>query len=73
MDSEGVEKYLQLIYFNGVFMFEVKENQKVLPDGTQITTFTREVISTLVIEAEAGTTGFKGGGCQLWRSNLFPF
>ncbi len=54
-------------------MFEVKENQKVLPDGTQITTFTREVISTLVIEAEAGTTGFKGGGCQLWRSNLFPF
>ena len=43
-------------------MFEVKENQKVLPDGTQITTFTREVISTLVIEAEAGTTGFKGGG-----------
>ena len=41
-------------------MFEVKENQKVLPDGTQITTFTREVISTLGIEAEAGTTGFKG-------------
>ena len=42
-------------------MFEIKEKQKVLPDGTKLTTFTREVISTLGIEAEAGTTGFMGG------------
>lgn len=42
-------------------MFEIKEKQKVLPDGTKITTFTREVLSTLGIEAEAGTTGFMGG------------
>lgn len=42
-------------------MFEIKEKQKVLPDGTQITTFTREVISTLGIETEVGTTDFKGG------------
>ena len=42
-------------------MFEIKEKQKVLPDGAKLTTFTREVISTLGIEAEAGTTGFMGG------------
>ena len=52
-------------------MFEVKENQKVLPDGTQITTFTREVISTLGIETEAGTTGFKGGDASCGDRTYF--
>lgn len=54
-------------------MFEVKENQKVLPDGTQITTFTREVISTLGIEAEAGTTGFNGGDASCGGRTYFRF
>ena len=42
-------------------MFEVKENTRVLPDGTLLTTYTREVTGASSIEVEAGTTGFKGG------------
>lgn len=45
-------------------MFEIKEKQKVLPDGTRITTFTREVASVNTIEVEVGTTGFKGGNAS---------
>lgn len=45
-------------------MFEIKEKQKVLPDGTKITTFTREVASANTIEVEVGTTGFKGGNAN---------
>lgn len=45
-------------------MFEIKEKQKVLPDGTRLTTFTREVISSNAIEVEAGTNGFKGGNAE---------
>ena len=41
-------------------MFEIKEKQKVLPDGTWLTTFTRDVISSNAIEVEVGTNGFKG-------------
>ena len=45
-------------------MFEIKEKQKVLPDGTRLTTFTREVISSNAIEVEVGTNGFKGGNAE---------
>ena len=42
-------------------MFEIKENRRVLPDGTEITTYSRDVISANILEVEAGTTGYKGG------------
>ena len=42
-------------------MFEIKENQRVLPDGTKITTYSREIASANILEIEAGTTGYMGG------------
>lgn len=42
-------------------MYEVKENHKVLSDGTKLTTYQRDVISANILEVEAGTTGYKGG------------
>lgn len=42
-------------------MYEVKENSKVLTDGTKFTTYEREVVSANILEVEAGTTGYKGG------------
>ena len=42
-------------------MFEIKENRRVLPDGTEITTYSRDVISANILEVEAGITGYKGG------------
>ena len=45
-------------------MFEIQEKQKVLPDGTRLTTFTREVTSANTLEVEAGTNGFKGGNAE---------
>lgn len=42
-------------------MYEVKENSKVLYDGTEITTYEREVVSCNILDVEAGTTGYKGG------------
>lgn len=42
-------------------MFEVKENRRTLDDGTEITTYTREVVSCNILEVEAGTTGYQGG------------
>lgn len=42
-------------------MFEIKRNTRVLPDGKEITTYTREIINANVLEVEAGTTGYKGG------------
>lgn len=42
-------------------MYEVIEKRKRLPDGTEISTYTREVISCNILEAEAGTTGYQGG------------
>ena len=41
-------------------MFEIKENRRVLPDGTEITTYSRDVISANILEVEAGTTGYMG-------------
>ncbi len=42
-------------------MYEVKENSKILKDGTEITTYSRDVISCNILEVEAGTTGYCGG------------
>jgi hypothetical protein len=42
-------------------MFEIKENRRVLPDGTEITTYSRDIVSANILEVEAGTTGYKGG------------
>lgn len=42
-------------------MFEIKESQRVLPDGTRITTYSREITSANILEIEAGTTGYMGG------------
>lgn len=42
-------------------MYKIKENRRRLKDGTEITTYTRDVISCNLLEVEAGTTGFMGG------------
>ncbi len=42
-------------------MYEIKEKRRLLPDGKEITTFTREVVSSNILEVEAGTTGCMGG------------
>ena len=42
-------------------MYEVKENSRILKDGTEITTYSRDVISCNILEVEAGTTGYCGG------------
>lgn len=42
-------------------MYEVKENSKILRDGTKITTYSRDVVSCNILEVEAGTTGYCGG------------
>lgn len=42
-------------------MYEVKEKTRILDDGTEIETFEREVVSCNILEAEAGTTGYRGG------------
>ncbi len=52
-------------------MFEIKEKQKVLPDGTRITTFTREITGANMLEVEAGTNGFKGGNAEQGSRTYF--
>ena len=42
-------------------MYEVKENRRKLQDGTEITTYTRDVVSANILEVEAGTNGYQGG------------
>jgi hypothetical protein len=42
-------------------MYEIKENRRRLKDGTDITTYTRDVVSCNILEVEAGTTGYMGG------------
>ena len=41
-------------------MYEVKENSRILKDGTEITTYIRDVVSCNILEVEAGTTGHGG-------------
>ena len=42
-------------------MYEIKENHRELFDGTEITTYPRDVVSANILQVEAGTTGYKGG------------
>jgi hypothetical protein len=42
-------------------MYEINEHSKVLDDGTEITTYEREVVSANILDVEAGTTGYRGG------------
>ncbi len=42
-------------------MYEIREREKELPDGTKITTYERDVISCNILEVEAGSTGYRGG------------
>ena len=42
-------------------MYEVTERRRELYDGTEITTYTRDVVSANILQVEAGTTGYKGG------------
>ena len=58
-------------------MYEVIEKRKMLPDGTEISTYTREVISANILEVEAGTTGYMGsdsghGGRTYFRIRTAP-
>lgn len=40
-------------------MYEIKENRRRLKDGTEISTYTRDVVSCNILEVEAGTTGYR--------------
>ena len=42
-------------------MYEVKENSRILKDGTKITTYSRDIVSCNILEVEAGNTGYRGG------------
>ena len=67
-------------------MYEVKENSRILKDGTEITTYIRDVVSCNILEVEAGTTGYCGGDtghggrtyfcrmqlAQIWKSIAIP-
>ena len=52
-------------------MYEVIEKRKILPDGTEISTYTRDVISANILEVEAGTTGYMGGDSGHGRRTYF--
>ena len=40
-------------------MYEIKENSRILKDGTELTTYTRDVVSANILEVKAGTTGYQ--------------
>jgi hypothetical protein len=42
-------------------MYEIKEKQKKLSDGTEITTYSRDIYDCNVLSVEAGTTGYREG------------
>ena len=42
-------------------MYEIRENRRRLKDGTEITTYSRDIYSCNILEVEAGTTGYMGG------------
>ena len=37
-------------------MYEIKENRRRLKDGTELTTYSRDVVSANILQVEAGTT-----------------
>ena len=51
-------------------MYEVIESTRRTPEGREIRTFIRDVVSCNILEVEAGTTGYKGGdsayGCATY-------
>lgn len=42
-------------------MYEIKQNQRKLCDGTEITTYKRDVVNVNILEVEAGTNCYQGG------------
>ena len=45
-------------------MYAIEESVKKI-NGVEVTTFQRDVVEgNAILEAEAGTTGFKGSGCR---------
>lgn len=36
-------------------MYEIKENSRILKDGTELTTYTRDVVSANILEVEVST------------------
>lgn len=42
-------------------MYEIIENRRRLKDGTEITTYSRDIYSCNILEVEAGSTGYMGG------------
>lgn len=42
-------------------MYEIKRNVRTLPDGKEITTYSRVILDSNMLEVEAGTTGCMGG------------
>ena len=42
-------------------MYEIRENKRKLYDGTEITTYARDLTNCNLLEVEAGTTGYCGG------------
>lgn len=42
-------------------MYEIREKRRALNDGTEITTYSRDVVSANILEVEAGTTSYRGG------------
>lgn len=52
-------------------MYAIKENKRIINDGTEITTFSRDIISTNLIQIEAGTNGFHGGDTDMGGRTYF--
>ena len=42
-------------------MYAIEEKRRVLEDGTEIVTYSRDIYNANVLEVEAGTTGYMGG------------
>jgi hypothetical protein len=42
-------------------MYEITEKQRTLCDGTEITTYSRDIYDCNILSVEAGTTGYCGG------------
>lgn len=42
-------------------MYAIEEKRRVLEDGTEIVTYSRDIYSANVLEVEAGTAGYMGG------------
>ena len=42
-------------------MYEIKKDVRTLPDGKEITTYSRVIFGANMLEVEAGTTGYMGG------------